>query len=458
MTLAEEFKKLYKAKTDLYNYWKLLAVDEGMMKYSEAEHIKILADYAQRFTEGKIKRLMVIMPPRHGKSTMMSHFMPAWYISNNPEKSLVLLSYGKDFASEQGAKCRVLFDHPEHKRIFSNQKFEVDRYGEFSIGKSDGSMNFASGGPGTPLTGRGADLIVIDDPIKDDMEAQSVAHKTALLEWYRKVVVTRLVPGGGICLCMTRWAYDDLAGTLLEQNPDEWEVLHMPAIDKDGNPLWPGRYGIDELMAIREEIGERAFSAMYQGEPASDEGAFFRRDWFNLIQRVPSDWKETSAIRFWDLAASKKANGDFLSGTLMSLYHNGNVVIKDIFHKQVTPFEAMESIKNLAEEDEVPIGIEQEGGAAAGMLLKTLQDDLRMYGVRTIKPKAGETKPRRANPLAIAAENGAVYMLPGKWNEPFIKELMEFPLGKNDDMVDSTSYAFLMLSGKPRRRNRAWLV
>ena len=450
--IEQEYLKLIGAKKNLYQYWKLLAVDNGT--YAESEHIKTLAHYSQKFAEGDIKRLIIVMPPRHGKSTMMQ-YMLSWTLSKDPEKSVMLLSYNDDFASEQGAKCRAIFDHPQHKRIFPNQKFLKDRYGEFSIGKSDGSPNFMSGGAGTAITGRGADRIVIDDPIKDSVEAASSSRKLTLINWFREVVVTRLVPGGGICLCMTRWAYDDLAGFLMEEYPDEWTVVHMPAINEDGEALWPGRFPIEELEKIRKELGERSFSALYQGRPTPESGAMFNREWFDIMDRPPNDWVEKKRIRFWDLAASKK--GDYCTGVMMRIFNNGHVFVEDVYNEQVTPFEAEQAIFRLAHEDKCPIGIEEEGGSASKILLDNYKRELMQYGVMTIKPKKGENKEIRAYPFATACENGMVHIKKATWNERFLKEFCEFPLGKHDDMVDSTSHAFNALANS-RRRNRVCLV
>ena len=451
----EEFRKLYGAKTRLYDYWKLMTIGSGQ-RFVDGKHIQILADTAQQFIEGKIKRLMVIMPPRHSKSTMMSFFTPAFYISNNPEKSVMVLSYNDDFASEQGAKCRALFDEPTHKRIFPNQKFTIDRKGEFSIGKSDGSMNFMSGGAGTAITGRGADLIIIDDPIKDSIDASSESRKKQLLQWYKEVVVTRLSPNGGICLCMTRWSFDDLAGSLQEENPDDWTILHMPAIDDDGNPLWPERYSLEALNIIKNELGDRSWNALYQGRPAPAEGAYFHYDWFDMYDRVPSDYVEESRIRFWDLSAMK--GGDYCTGFLLAKYTNGHYIVLDIYNANSDPKGAKGAIDMYVKIDKCRIGVEQEGGSASVILIEDMEKLYEQYGVLKIKPKKGESKAQRAGPYALACNQGRVHLLRGRWNEVYLKQLCEFPFAKHDDMVDAGAHAFNCLAGPNKRKNRCWCV
>jgi hypothetical protein len=454
-TFEKEFAKLYEASNHLYNYWKLMTIESGQ-GFVDGKHIKILTDTAQEFTEGKIKRLMVIMPPRHSKSTIMSFFTPAWFISKNPEKSVMVLSYNDDFASEQGSKCRALFNERTHKRVFPGQSFKVDRKGEFSIGKSDGSMNFMSGGAGTAITGRGADLIIIDDPIKDSMDASSESRKKQLLQWYKEVVVTRLSPNGGICLCMTRWSFDDLAGSLLEENGEEWTVLHMPAIDDKGNALWPERYPLDALKAIKVDLGERSWNALYQGRPAPAEGAYFNYAWFDIYDRVPADYIEDSRIRFWDLSAMK--GGDYCTGFLLVKYTNGHYIVHDVYNENTNPDGAMGAVDVHVRTDKCRIGFEQEGGSASLILIDGLEKKYEKYGVIKVKPKKGESKIVRIGPYALACNQGRVHLLRGAWNEPYLKQICEFPLGKHDDMVDSGGHAFNCLAGPKKRKNRCWYV
>jgi len=281
-----------KAKDNLINFMRY----DSRLEWKKAKHLEVLADKLTKAANGDIKKLMVFMPPRHGKSELVSKKFPAWYLGNNPNKEIIISSYSADLAYDFSRIARNTLD--ENSKIFGVQ-LASDNAAVKNWGISNYRGGLTAAGVGGPITGRGANIAIIDDPVKNWEEAKSPTMREKIWNWYQSVLRTRLAPGGSIVLVMTRWHEDDLAGRLLKQERDKWEVVEFPAFAtkkdllgrEEGDPLWPDRYPHKELIDIKESLFSRMWDSLYQQKPRTDvEGALWNYD---IIRRTdnPPDLK-----------------------------------------------------------------------------------------------------------------------------------------------------------------------
>ena len=248
-----------------------------MPNYIVGDMHRQICEKLEAVERGEIKRLMIFTPPRHGKSELVSKRLEAWLLGRNPKKQIISASYGADLASDFGRDVRNIVASKEYETIFPQVKLAEDSQSKNRWHTNHGG-SYVSAGVGSAITGRGADLLNIDDPVKDRAEAESETVREGVWNWYVSTAYTRLMPGGSVILTMTRWHEDDLAGRLLEAEKsggDKWEVLRLPAIDEHGRALWPERYDEKALNGIRAAIGEREFGALYQQNPKPAGTSFF---------------------------------------------------------------------------------------------------------------------------------------------------------------------------------------
>ena len=448
--LASEIRTMVEVRDSLYGYVKHVVI-EPRTGWRDGAHIRLMCDTIDDFLrQDERQGLIITMPPRHMKSTVVSNCLPAQFISRNPQKEVIMASYGLDLARDNARACRGLFDEPLHRRVWPGQVFDVDTADSFQLaGKRNGKPNLVAAGVGGGITGKGADLFIIDDPIKDMVQASSETYRRKTYEWYQMVVQSRLAPGGKKILMMTRWHYDDLVGTILRDDPDSWIHLNMLAISDDGGALWPERYGLDSLGEIRKVLGSRNFEAQYQGRPTPLEGGMFKRDWIRFGDPLPGD---VVRCRYWDKAATHD-DGDWTVGCLMS-FLDGRYCIEDIVRLQGSPFEVQQAIRRTAERDgpEVRIRMEQEPGSS-GVDVIDFYSRTVLQGYDFRPDKVTGDKQLRAGPMAAAMECGNLWMVRAPWNRDLVDELLEFPLGAHDDQVDACSGAFRELSSNVATTN-----
>ena len=263
-------------------------------KWRWARHLELLDRKFMDMWAGRAPdRLMVFMPPRHGKSEYCSHRVPAWSLSNYPDKNVIVSGYGQDFAQEWGRKVRnTITEHSGQLGVkVASDSSSASRWG---IDKHGGQMYAV--GIGGALTGRGGYLLVCDDPIKNEQEARSEVYRERNWDWWRNVFTTRLEPNGKILLIMTRWHDDDLAGRLIKQERNRWSILNLAALAEredelgraEGEALWPDRYDVEALEAQRESMGDIDFTALYQGRPSLEQGNIIKYEWWNWYLELPS--------------------------------------------------------------------------------------------------------------------------------------------------------------------------
>lgn len=443
---AEELLKRRKARRNLIPFCQYT-----LREYQSPPHLIALSDALERIDRGELKRLMVLMPPRHGKSEITSLRFPCWYMAKHPRDYIVQAGYAESIALTHSRQARDIFISPEMMRLFPDIHHRPERPGQEAIvperqaahewGTKQGGSYYAVG-IGGGLTGRGFNIGIIDDPVKDEEEAASRTIRDKVWDWYQKVFRTRAEPDAAIIIVMTRWHEDDLVGRLLrqaEEDPtaDQWEVLHFRAIEDD-KALWPERYPIEVLKKVRSSIGGRAFTALYQGEPTIAEGQIFRREWWRYYKEAPGFLR---TIQSWDTAFKDKSQNDYSVCSVWGISHNGFYLV-DLWRDRVE-FPELKRIAEALYERDRPSVVVVEDKASGQSLIQELQRNTR---IPVLPFKVDTNKVARANSVTPLIEAGKVYLPESApWLFDYIEELSGFPNAQHDDQVDSTTQALSYL-------------
>ena len=410
-----------------------------------APHLDLLAERLLDVAQGKLKRLLIQMPPRHGKSEFASAHFPAWYLGTFPDRRVILASYEHDFAASWGAKARDRFTEwgPALWRLWvKRDKQAADDWG---IAGHAGGMVCA--GVGGPITGRGADLLIIDDPVKSAEEANSETYRQRAWDWYRSTAYTRLEPGGALILIQTRWHEDDLAGRVLAEaakTGEQWEVINLPALAEGGDvlgrqsgeALWPDRYPEEQLEQIRESIGSYWWSALYQQRPAPPEGALFREEWWRYWEELPACEEMMLSV---DCSYKEGRDNSF---TVIQAWGRagGKLYLVDQWRRQCGFNEARAGVQQMAARWPRAHAKLIEDKANGRAVIESLRSEI--AGIVPVEPKGG--KYSRAQAVLPLLEQGKVY-LPQPSRLPWVNELMaearSFPAGAHDDQVDAMTQA-----------------
>lgn len=398
--------------------------------YQRAGHHERIADRLEAVERGDIDRLMIFMPPRHGKSELASKRFPAWCLGRKPTRQIIAASYNSDLASDFGRNVRNIVAEPEFGQVFPGVSLAPDSQAANRMNTNKGGA-YVAAGVGTAVTGRGAHIALIDDPFKDREEADSERRRDLVWDWYRSTLYTRLMPGGSIVLIQTRWHEDDLAGRILEQEADQWEVLELPALDETGAALWPEWYDAAALNRIKATIGPREWSALYQQKPQPDEGAFFKREWLK-------EWKELPSLRYYGTSdyAVTDGGGDWTVHRIWGVDSAGDVYRVDGWRGQTASDEWIERKLDLIARYQ-PLCWFGEGGVIQKAIEPMLNNRMRernVYCALEWLPSVAD-KPTRARSFQALASAGRVHFEPGA----DIGEFLVFPAGRHDDDVDNAS-------------------
>ena len=416
-----------------------------------SSHHEIMASAFDRIAAGTLKRLIVNMPPRHTKSEFASYLLPAYLMGRKPATKIIQATHTGELAVRFGRKVRNLMDLDRYKEVFSGVALKADSKAAGRWDTDAGGEYFAVG-VGGAMTGRGADMLIIDDP-HSEQDAQSALALDNAWEWYTSGPRTRLQPGAAIVLVMTRWGTKDLTARLLKaqstNNADQWEVIEFPAVFDEGEEneraLWPSFWKLEELRAVRASMSLQKWNAMYQQRPTADEGAILKREWWKLWEHDHLPDVEY-IIQSYDTAYSKKETADYSVITTWGVFFptedsGPNIMLMDV-RKGRWDFP---DLKRQAKEqydywqpDNVLIEAKATG--------TTLQQELRRMGipVTMYSPggrRAGQDKVSRANSVAPILESGMVWATDDDWAQDLIEECAAFPNGDNDDQVDSTTQA-----------------
>lgn len=425
---AQELLKRRTARTRLIDF-----AQYTLSTYEEAGHHSLIAQRLEAVERGDIKRLMIFMPPRHGKSELASRRFPAWYMGRNPNVEIIAASYNSDLAADFGREVRSIVNSEEYQALFPGLLLRQDSKAADRWHTTGGGAYRASG-VGTAMTGRGADLLLIDDPVKDREEADSELRRDRVWDWYRSTAYTRLSPNGRVVVIQTRWHEDDLSGRLLEQmkdDGDQWEVLSLPAI-VNGEPLWGERFTLDRLDAIKRTVGPREWSALYMQSPQPDEGTFFQRSWLKEWIEKPKNLRIYGTSDY----AVTDGGGDYTVHRVWGVDPKGAIYRLDGWRGQTSADVWIESKLDLIAKHK-PLAWFGESGviqkAVEPMLLRRMRErrvHCRLEWVPSIHDKA-----TRARGFQSRAAMGEVWFEPGA----DVAEFLVFPAGKHDDDVDAAS-------------------
>ena len=427
-------------------------VGEMWSAFIHGKHHEIMADAFERVAKGELKRLIINMPPRHTKSEFASYLLPAWFLGKYPDKKIIQTAHTAELAVGFGRKVRNLVNSPDYKAIFPNVSLQSDSKAAGRWNTSQGGDYFAIG-VGGAVTGKGADLLIIDDPHSEQEGASAdinVFNRT--YEWYTSGPRQRLQPNGAIVVVMTRWHNKDLTGQVVDASikrggADQWEVIELPAIMPSGSPLWAEFWKMEELQALKAELPNSKWMAQYQQDPTSEEGALVKRDWWQIWEgRNPPQCE--FVIQSWDTAFMKNQRADFSACTTWGVFYleddDGmlapNLILLDAYQERLEFPElkkmAMEKYKAYTPDAFI---VEAK---AAGM---PLIFELRAMGipVQEYTPSRGNDKISRVNAVSDLFASGVVWAPETRWAEETIEQFAGFPNMEHDDLVDSTTQALL---------------
>ena len=416
--------------------------------FIEGGHHKIMSDAFNRIANGELKRLIINMPPRHTKSEFASHLFPAWYLGKYPDRKVIQTAHTAELAVGFGRKVRNLVGSEDYQKIFSDVSLSVDSKAAGRWNTNLGGEYFAIG-VGGAVTGKGADILIVDDPHSEQeaaMNDPSVYDKT--YEWYTSGPRQRLQPGGAICLVMTRWSKKDLTGSIIKASierggADEWEVIEFPAILPSGNAVWPEFWPIEQLEALKAELPLSKWSAQYQQDPSSEEGAIIKREWWREGEQKDPPQCEF-VIQSWDTAFLAKETADYSACTTWGVFTNSdgetNIILLDALQERLEfPNLKIRAYQMYKEYD--PDAFIVEAKAAGTPLIF----ELRQMGIPVgeYTPSRGHDKIARVNAVSDLFSSGHVWAPKTRWAELVIEEFAAFPLGDHDDLVDSSTQALL---------------
>jgi hypothetical protein len=417
--------------------------------YLENWHHKILADALERVENGSLKRLIVNMAPRHGKSELVSVNFPAWCMGRDRDRSIITASYGADLAHDFGRKVRNIMDTQEYKLLFDTRLAEdAKAKGSWA---TNGRAEYNAVGVGGAITGKGGKIIIIDDYFKNREDADSENASEKLWDWYKSTLRTRLTPDGAIVIVATRWRDNDLVGRILEEEKQHategWEIIKLPAIAEEddeyrkvGEALWASYYTLDNLNETRRDIGEYEFNAQYQQEPINREMQVFKPELFRYISMEQVKDMRTNCFVTIDSALSKKKNSDS-TGVSINFVDGENVWYVKAYKVKVDPTELIQLIFDLHKVySPVAIGIEETVMTQAIDPFLTVE-----MGKKNIFPNVvplkhgGVNKETRIRGLLPRYDRGHIYHISGMCLD-LENELTRFPASSHDDVMDSFAY------------------
>jgi predicted phage terminase large subunit-like protein len=439
--LASEKRKVEKIQNDFMSF-----VKHVWPEFIEGEHHKTIAEKFNLIAEGKLKRLIINMPPRHTKSEFSSFLLPAWMIGRRPKLKIIQSTHTTELAVRFGRKAKTLMDTEEYKQIFPTRlredsqaagKWETEQGGEYY-----------AAGVGSAITGRGADLLIIDDP-HSEQDALNIDALERAYEWYTSGPRQRLQPGGAIVLVMTRWNVKDLTGSLQRASgglkSDQWDLIEFPAILPSNKPVWPEYWKLEELESVKASLSLQKWNAQWMQNPTSEEGALIKREWWRKWEHdyIPA---LEHVIQSYDTAFMKKQTADYSAITTWGVFHlnedSGPQLILLDAVKDRFEFPELRRIAYQQYQYWQPESVLVEA-KASGL---PLTYELRKMGIPVINytPSKGNDKHTRVNSVAPLFEAGQIWAPVHKdFAQEVIEECAAFPYGDHDDLVDSMTQAVM---------------
>ncbi len=426
-------------------------VNEMWPTFIGGRHHARMANAFERVANGECKRLIINMPPRHTKSEFASYLLPAWFLGKYPHKKVIQTSHTAELAVGFGRKVRNLVDSEPYKRVFPGVSLQSDSKAAGRWNTNKGGDYFAIG-VGGAVTGKGADILIIDDPHSEQEAALAqvnpdIYDKT--YEWYTSGPRQRLQPGGAIVIVMTRWSLRDLTAQVVKSSisrgGDEWEVIEFPAILPSGNPLWPEFWSLLELERLRNELPNGKWMAQYQQQPTSDSSAIIKREWWKVWEHEsppPCDY----ILQTWDTAFEKNNRADYSACTTWGIWYNdedngqANIILLNSFKERMEWVELKKTaFRHYKEWEPDSILIEKKATGAP------LIYEFRAMGIpaQEFTPGKGQDKISRLNSVSDLIASGKVWVPQTRWAEELVDEVASFPSGEHDDLVDATTLALM---------------
>ena len=448
LSALEEMNKVKQRQNNFLDF-----IKHVYPNYIIGEHHRKLAQLFEDIANGKKKRIIVNIAPRHGKSELISYLAPAWFLGKHPHKKVIMASHTADLAVNFGRRVRNLVGSEEYKDIFPEVMLQSDSKSASRWGTNYNGEYFAIG-VGGALAGRGADLFIIDDP-HSEQDAKLGKSDVFLpaWEWFQSGPLQRLMPGGAIIVVMTRWSKLDLTGQIVNQmikndDVDDWEVVEFPAIleNKAGEeiPLWPEFWSLEELQSRRAALDVRYWNAQYLQNPTSEEGALIKREWWNIWEK---ETPPSCDFIIMSLDAAQEANNraDYNALLTWGVFYNEevnnyNIILLNAIKKRLEFPELKElAIEEYKEWEPDVFIVEKKSNGAA------LYQEFRRMGIPVgeFTPGKGQDKVSRVNAVSDLFHSGIVWAPDHRWAHEVIEECNDFPSGQNDDLVDATTLALL---------------
>lgn len=435
----------------------VLYVDDN---YRMNWHHRLLCDYLDKLACKEIRRLMVFMPPRHGKSELVSRKFPAYLLGRNPDTSIISCSYSADLASRMNRDVQRLIDSEKYSVLFP----ESHLFGKNIRSTAKGSFlrnsdifeivnhrgTYRSSGVGGGITGMGGEYIIIDDPVKNREDADSATIREKIYDWYTSTLYTRLEKDGCILLTLTRWHEDDLAGKLLkaaQEGADQWTILELPAVceyppkpydvRQEGEALWKWKYDEEALEKMKVTVGSRDWAALYQQHPTPGEGGTFKREWWNYYKVLPDGLYDF--VQSWDCTFKDAQSSDYVVGQVWARKGSSRYLLDQV-RGRMSFTETLRAIRSLSAKWPQAIRKLVEDKANGTAVIDVLRKEI--PGLIPVEPEGGKIV--RANAVTAVAEAGNIYLPDpsiAPWVHDFVEEHAVFPNGANDDQVDAQTQA-----------------
>ena len=439
-------------------------VDMVYPNYRHAPHNELIAKTLDRVVSGELRRVMIFAPPRHGKSYLTSEAFPAYYLGRFPDRYIIHSTYADELALDFGSKVKNQVKDALHSELFPRCSIKGQSQSQAKITTAAGGAYFAVG-VGGAITGRGAHLLLIDDPIKGRAEADSDVIRQKLKDWYKSVAYTRLMKGGAVIIIQTRWHYDDLAGYLLEEqkrNPqlEPWTVIDLKAIAeeddvlgrKPGEALWESDFPIETLNQIKMTLGTREFSSLYQQRPTSDDSAILKLEWFNRYHSLPDN--AYIRIHSWDTAIKDEEVNDPTCMHSWYLNDKGYWLADRLSYRLQFP-DLLRLVVNMYDRDKPNVVLIEDKGSGQ-QLLQVLRTTTR---IPVVGIQANASKICRAQAVSGTIESACVYIPESApWLYEFESQIAQFPAAAHDDDVDAMTQALAYLIPQKRANTGRQLI
>jgi predicted phage terminase large subunit-like protein len=424
-------------------------------KYQHAPHLALFdevltqaTNYIERDGSEGFNKIIINVPPRHGKTQKISRIFPAWYLSRNPDHRVMLVSYGATLAEGNSRWVRNLIKGKNYRDRFGLQLArDSTAVNEWALSNYEGGMYAL--GIGGAATGKGCHILIVDDPIKNREEAESVTYREKIWNSFQDDLMTRLEPNGVVIVVMTRWQEDDLTGRLVKEG--DWAHFVLAALAEEydllgreiGEPLWAERFPKAWYTNKERSLSAYSWSGLYQQKPTPTEGGKFKRDWFKRVASVPLGVMLHRVVRSWDLAMTEM--GDFTVGVKMGEGNDGNVYVLDVARARMDWAEVVPFMERVILADGVTV---KQGVEMAGYMSKAVKDLNQLPGLRNhqiMGYRVDKSKVVRSMPLEAKFGAGLIFVLDKSWTAEYVEEFVLFPNGVHDDQVDASAGAWEML-------------